>query len=112
MSVTEQKPEVGLSRLIKALESNWQEEMEGSVTYQTLADRETDTRRKHILEGLSKAELAHAHLWERRLTDLGAPIPQYAGSPTGEVDTLINRIGGPDATLRRVEMGERKHVAL
>ncbi|MGI4788529.1 MAG: VIT1/CCC1 transporter family protein [Janthinobacterium lividum] len=112
MSVTQnQKPEIGDPRLLKALESNWQAEMEGSITYQTLADRENDTRRKHILEGLSKAELAHAHLWERRLTELGAPKPQYAGSPTGSVDTLVNRIGGPDATLRRVEMGERKHVA-
>ena len=112
MSVTHQKPPAGDPRLIKALEGNWQAEMEGAVTYQTLADRETDTQRKHILEGLSKAELAHAHLWERRLTELGASAPQYAGSPTGVVDTLVNRIGGPDATLRRVELNERRHVAV
>ncbi len=112
MSVTEQQTHAGDPKLIKALESNWQEEMEGSVTYQTLADRETDPRRKHILEGLSKAELSHAHLWERRLLELGAPTPQYTGSPTGVADTLVNRIGGPDAALRRIEIGERKHVAL
>ena len=111
MSITQQKPETGGPKLIKALESNWQTEMEGSVTYQTLADRETDPHSKHVLEGLSKAELAHAHLWERRLTELGAPTPQYTGSPTGVVDTLVNRIGGPDATLRRIELDERKHVA-
>ena len=112
MSVIETKPEVGDPRLIKAIESNWQEEMEGSVTYRTLAEREADPRRRHILEGLSKAEEAHAKLWERRLLELGAPVPQYAGSPTGVVDTLVNKIGGPDATLRRIEMDERKHVAL
>ncbi len=112
MSVTEQQAHASNPKLIKALESNWQEEMEGSVTYQTLADRETDPRRKHILEGLAAAELNHAHLWERRLAELGAPPPSYTGSPTGVADTLVNRVGGPDATLRRVEIGERKHVAL
>ena len=112
MSVAQKKPDAVDPRLLKALESNWQEEMEGSITYQTLADREPDSRRKHILEGLSKAELGHAKLWEHRLLELGAAVPQYAGSPTGEVDTLVNRIGGPDATLRRIELGERKHVAL
>jgi len=75
MSVTEQQAYAGDPKLIKALGSNWQEEMEGSITYQTLAGRETDPRRKHILEGLSKAELSHAHLWERRLTE-----PPCAGS--------------------------------
>ncbi len=112
MSVTEQTPAADNARLIKAIESNWQEETEGAVTYQTLADRESDPRRKHILEGLSKAEAAHAKLWERRLAELGAPVPTYTGAPTGVVDTLVNKIGGPDATLRRIEMGERKHVAL
>ncbi len=111
MSVIEQKHETGDPKLIKAIQSNWQEEMEGSVTYQTLADRETDPHRKHILEGLAAAELNHAKLWERRLLDLGAPAPSYTGSPTGVADTLVNRVGGPDATLRRIEMDERKHVA-
>ncbi len=112
MSVTEQTHETSNHKLIKALQSNWQEEMEGSVTYQTLADREADPRRKHILEGLAAAELNHAKLWERRLLELGAPQPSYTGSPTGVADTLVNRVGGPDATLRRIEMDERKHVAL
>ena len=112
MSVTEQKPAAGDARIIKAIESNWQEEMEGAATYQTLADRETDPRRKHILEGLAKAELGHAKLWERRLSELGTQTPPYAGAPTGVADTLANRVGGPDATLRRIEMDERKHVAL
>jgi VIT1/CCC1 family predicted Fe2+/Mn2+ transporter/rubrerythrin len=112
MSVTEQQAQANFPKLIKAIQSNWQEEMEGSVTYQTLAERETDTRKKHILEGLAAAELNHAHLWERRLIEMGANVPQYTGSPTGVADTLVNRVGGPDATLRRVEMGERKHIAL
>ena len=112
MSITEQQTyEAADPKLLKALESNWQAEMEGSATYQTLADREPDPRRKHTLEGLSQAELHHAKLWERRLLDLGAGQPSYTGLPTGVADTLVNRIGGPDAALRRIELDERKHVA-
>ncbi len=111
MSITEQQTQPSNPNLIKAIQSNWQEEMEGAVTYQTLAGRETDPRRKHTLEGLAAAERSHAKLWERRLLELGAPAPSYTGSPTGVADTLVNRVGGPDATLRRIEMDERKHVA-
>ncbi len=111
MSVTEQQAQASDPKLLKAIQSNWQEEMEGAVTYQILAGRETDPRRKHVLEGLAAAELNHAKLWERRLLELGAPPPSYTGSPTGVADTLANRVGGPDATLRRIEMDERKHVA-
>ncbi len=112
MSVTEQTPAADNARLMKAIESNWQEEMAGAATYRTLAERETDPRRKHVLAGLAHAEEHHAEMWARRLSELGAPAPAYTGSPTGVADTLVNKIGGPDATLRRVEMDERKHVAL
>ena len=98
-------------RLIKAIEGNWQAEMEGAATYQALADREGDPKRRHTLEGLAKAEEAHARLWERRLAELGASALHYTGPATGVADTLANRIGGTDATLRRIEMEERKHVA-
>ena len=113
MSITQnaKTPDAAGRRLIKAIESNWQAEMEGAATYQALADRETDVRRKHTLEGLAAAEAAHARLWERRLLELGASAPKYAGTPTGQADTLPNRIGGTDAALRRIEMDERKHVA-
>jgi len=97
--------------LIKAIEGNWQAEMEGAATYQALADRETDPKRKHTLEGLAAAELSHAHLWEERLAELGASSPHYSGPATGQADTLANRISGMNGTLRRVEMDERKHVA-
>jgi len=113
VSITQDpKPtEADKRRLIKAIEGNWQAEMEGAATYQALADREADPKRKHTLEGLAKAEQSHARLWERRLTELGADTPHYTGPATGVVDTLPNRIGGTDATLRRIEMEERKHVA-
>ena len=58
MSVTEQKSAPDNVRLIQAIQSNWQEEMEGSANYQTLADRETDRgrlpRHRYSMRGRSR----------------------------------------------------------
>ncbi len=101
----------GDERIIAALEQNWQAEMEGSATYRALAEREKDTHRKEVLLKLAEAETRHAERWERRLHELGAATPAYQGAPGGEANSLANRVGGPESALRRVEMGERKHIA-
>jgi len=101
----------GDERIIAALEQNWQAEMEGSATYRALAEREKDTHRKEVLLKLAEAETRHAERWERRLHELGAATPAYQGAPGGEANSLANRVGGPESALRRVELGERKHIA-
>jgi VIT1/CCC1 family predicted Fe2+/Mn2+ transporter/rubrerythrin len=98
-------------RLVDALQHNWQAEMEGAATYRGLAERESDPARAAVLRKLAEAEQRHAERWERRLVELGAPIPTYSGSPTGNADSFANRVGGPESALRRVELGERAHIA-
>lgn len=98
-------------KLIDALEQNWQAEMTGRYTYRTLADREPDPLRKQKLGQLADAEEQHASLWAKRLREVGAPEPRYRGKPTGEADTLKNRVGGPDLALRRMEIEESRDIA-
>ncbi len=97
--------------LIAALTRNWLAEMEGAATYRALAEKETELYRRDILFKLADGEMAHAARWAARLSELGAPTPDYTGSPTGVADSVANRIGGPESALRRVELGERKHIA-
>ncbi len=98
-------------KVIKALESNWQEEKEGEATYRTLAERENDPRRKATLMEMAESERHHAERWANRLRELGAPVPVYHGHPTGTADSFANRVGGTMATLRRIELTERQDVA-
>jgi VIT1/CCC1 family predicted Fe2+/Mn2+ transporter len=98
-------------RLIEALSSNWQAEMRGYHTYNTLAKQETDPQRSRTLRNLALAEKHHASLWAGRLTALGAPVPQYDGSETGEAGSLASRIGGQDLALRRLELEESRDIA-
>jgi len=98
-------------RLIEALSSNWEAEMRGYHTYNTLSQKETDPQRRRALRNLALAEKHHAGLWAERLTGLGAPVPEYEGSEAGEADSIANRIGGPELALRRLELEESRDIA-
>ncbi len=100
-----------LKKVLAALEGNWQAEMEGYHTYQTLADRDTDPVRAQVLRHLAQAELEHAALWAGRIEELGGPEPVYTGSSGGNADSLANRAGGIRMALRRLEIEESRHIA-
>jgi VIT1/CCC1 family predicted Fe2+/Mn2+ transporter/rubrerythrin len=99
------------SRLLQALESNWQAEMTGYYTYGALAERETTPQRAAALLRLAKAEKHHADLWQGRILAVGGKAPVYKGSPAGDANTLSGRIGGDALTLRRLEIEESRDIA-
>jgi vacuolar iron transporter family protein len=98
-------------QVLKILESNWQAEMQGYHTYETLADRETDPVRRGAFRNLAAAEKHHADLWAGRVRALGESDPVYEGSKTGEADRISNRVGGLGLTLRRLELDESRDIA-
>ncbi len=98
------------AKLLSALESNWQAEMEGYFTYKSLAEREPDAQRRNALRGLAAAERHHADLWADRIGALDGPTLVYHGDPAGEADSLASRIGGTDLALRRLEIEESRDV--
>ncbi len=98
-------------KILAALEGNWQAEMEGYHTYNTLADRDTDPVRAQVLRHLAQAELEHATLWEGRIKELGGPEPEYSGGAGGHADSLASRAGGMRMALRRLEIEESRHIA-
>jgi VIT1/CCC1 family predicted Fe2+/Mn2+ transporter/bacterioferritin (cytochrome b1) len=99
------------NRILKILENNWQAEMRGYYTYESLAQRETDPSRRAAFRTLASAEQHHAQLWSDRIHALGGPAPVYHGSKTGEADTVANRAGGAGVLLRRLELDESRDIA-
>jgi VIT1/CCC1 family predicted Fe2+/Mn2+ transporter/rubrerythrin len=100
-----------VKKVLAALEGNWQAEMEGYHTYQTLADRDTDPVRAQVLRHLAGAEWEHAALWHGRIEELGGAEPVYHGNPGGEANSLANRAGGIRMALRRLEIEESRDIA-
>ena len=111
MSIPSGLTSKAVKNLVSILSHNWQAEMTGYYTYQTLAARERDPYRRSQLRTLAQAEQRHASLWEKRIRELGNEPPHYRGSHTGEADSLANRIGGPNAALRRLELEESRDIA-
>ncbi|MBX6360308.1 VIT1/CCC1 transporter family protein [Pseudacidobacterium ailaaui] len=104
-------PDAKTRKLLHALEQNWQAEIRGACTYRALAQREDDPVRQKTLEHLAQAEEKHAALWARRIQDLGGAEPVYRGSPSGDADSIVNRLGGVDMALRRLEIDESRDIA-
>ncbi|HLH33703.1 MAG TPA: VIT1/CCC1 transporter family protein [Alloacidobacterium sp.] len=104
-------PDAKTQKILAALEENWQAEIHGARTYQTLAERENDPIYRKTLLHLAQAEEEHALLWAQRIRELGGEEPKYNGSPTGDADSLSNRLGGTDMALRRLEIDESRHIA-
>ncbi len=100
-----------IKKILAALEGNWQAEMEGYHTYNTLADRDDDPVRAQVMRHLAQAEIEHAALWQGRIKELGGPEPIYSGGPGGQADSLANRAGGMRMALRRLEIEESRDIA-
>ncbi|MGA7523707.1 MAG: VIT1/CCC1 transporter family protein [Acidobacteriaceae bacterium] len=98
-------------KVLEALNENWQAEMRGYHTYKTLAERDEDPIRGKALRHMAEAEAHHASLWAKRIRELGAELPRYEGKPTGDADSLANRLGGPQTALRRLEIDESRDIA-
>ena len=98
------------TKLLTALEANWQAEMEGHATYKALAEKETDPQRRNALRGLAAAEQHHADLWAERVRALDGPTPVYRGGASGDAGSLAHRIGGNDLALRRLEIEESRDI--
>src|SRR5271170_4350407 len=99
------------SKLLAALEANWQAEMEGNRTYLALAEKESDPQRRIALRGLAAAEQHHADLWAGRIRDLGGAEPVYKGAPTGQAEELARLDGGSRLEFRRLEIEESRDIA-
>ena len=98
-------------KVLEALRENWQAEMRGFHTYNALAERDDDAIRKKTLRHMAEAEAQHAAMWAKRIRELGAELPRYEGKPTGDADSLMNRLGGPQMALRRLEIDESRDIA-
>ena len=70
-------------KVLEALNENWQAEMRGFHTYNTLAERDDDSIRRKTLRHIAEAEAQHAALWAKRIRELGAELPKYDGKATG-----------------------------
>ena len=96
---------------IEVVTQNWRAEVETARVYRELAAREADEKRKGILLRMAEAEERHAQRWEKKLLDLGEPIPILTDTIGSRFKRWLNRALGSEIAIRRMEAAEEKHEA-
>lgn len=99
------------NKLIHVLQSSWIKEKSGADTYRRLAEREPDERKKAVLLKLAEAEEEHAKKFERRLKELGAPLPPQHENIIDTIRKWILIRTGTDNAVKRLEETEDRHSA-
>jgi vacuolar iron transporter family protein len=96
---------------IEVVRRNWRAEVETAQVYRELAERERDEKRKAILLRMAEAEERHAQRWEKKLVDLGEPVPTLPDTIGRRLKRWLNRALGTEIAIRRMEAAEEKHEA-
>ena len=96
---------------IEVVRRNWRAEVETAQVYRELAEREQDAKRKGILLRMAEAEERHAQRWEKKLVDLGEPVPTLPDTIGRRLKRWLNRALGTEIAIRRMEAAEEKHEA-
>src|SRR5256886_4920288 len=96
---------------VEVVRRNWRAEVETAQVYRELAERERDAKRKAILLRMAEAEERHAQRWEKKLVDLGEPVPTLPDTIGRRLKRWLNRALGTEIAIRRMEAAEEKHEA-
>src|SRR5256714_13258975 len=94
---------------VEVVKRNWRAEIETAQVYRELAGRETDEKRKGILNRMAEAEERHAQRWAEKLSFHGDAIPTILHSLRPRFHRWLKRALGTEAALRRMDAAEENH---
>src|SRR5712692_2635065 len=94
---------------LATVEKMWRREVEAATTYRHLAHRETDPKRKDILDRLAEQEEKHAARWAERIAAATGRQPDRREVERGL--SWFQRISDPTVVLHRLEQEENKAEA-
>ncbi|HYL07141.1 MAG TPA: ferritin family protein, partial [Candidatus Udaeobacter sp.] len=95
---------------VQRLREAWRGEVEARAMYSILADRETDPRRAQIIRAIADAEASHRQRIEKRLRELGEPIPEMSSVKLSWLKRLQARVAPVETVIARMEAGEQAEI--
>src|SRR5437879_3908458 len=78
--------------------------------YTILADRMGDSRRAEIIRAIASAEASHRERIERRLRELGQPVPDPASVKLSPLQKLQARLAPVEMVIQRMEAAEEVEI--
>jgi VIT1/CCC1 family predicted Fe2+/Mn2+ transporter/rubrerythrin len=99
-------PKEAVDRLLQA----WRGEIQANQMYNLLAERMGDTRRGEIIRAIAAAEASHRERIEKRLRELGQPVPDASTVKLSPLQRLQARIAPVEAVIARMEAAEELEI--
>lgn len=97
---------------IKRFRTNLREEVDGVALYERLEDAEHDANLRELYRRLAETEKRHAGLWEDKLREAGADVPNFSPSPRVKLLGWIARHFGNDLVTPLVARMENNATAM
>jgi rubrerythrin len=101
-AVTDTNRSDAVRRLLEA----WRGEVQARAVYTLLAERQSNPRRAEIIRKIADGEARHRERIERRLRDLGEPLPDPASVRISPWLRLQARFAAPERLLASMEANE------
>src|SRR5438876_11635129 len=88
----------------------WHGEVQARATYLILAQRMGDSRRAEIIRAIADAEASHRERIERRLRELGQPVPDPSSVKLSPLQKLQARLAPVEMVIQRMEAAEEVEI--
>jgi VIT1/CCC1 family predicted Fe2+/Mn2+ transporter/rubrerythrin len=98
------------SEAVERLLQAWRGEVQARATYLILAERMGDSRKADIIRAIADAEGAHRQRIERRLRELGQPVPDPATVTLSLLQRLQARLAPVEMVVQRMEAAEEEEI--
>jgi VIT1/CCC1 family predicted Fe2+/Mn2+ transporter/rubrerythrin len=95
-----------VDRLLQA----WRGEVQARAMYTILAERLGDTHKAEIIRSIADAEGSHRERIERRLRELGQPVPDPSTVSLSPLQRLQARLAPVEMVIQRMEAAEELEI--
>jgi vacuolar iron transporter family protein len=92
------------------LRQAWRGEVQARAMYEILAGRLGDSRKAEIVRAIADAERSHRERIEKRLRELGEPVPDLSTVKLSPLQRLQARLAPIEMVIQRMEAAEEEEI--
>ena len=102
--------ETATREAVDRLRQAWRGEVQANQMYLLLAQRLGDSRKAVIIRAIADAEASHRERIEKRLRELGEPVPNLATVKLSPLQKLQARLAPVEMVIQRMEAAEEEEI--
>jgi vacuolar iron transporter family protein len=102
--------ETATREAVDRLRQAWRGEVQANQMYLLLAQRLGDSRKAEIIRAIAEAEASHRERIEKRLRELGEPVPNLSAVRLSPLQKLQARLAPVEMVIQRMEAAEEEEI--